>query len=328
MKVLRKVLTAGLVMALLFTVFACTKSEKTSGGEAKQITIAVVPKALDNNIFLDAKTGAEAKGKELGINVEWVGPARSDAAEQVSVIESLIQRKVDGILISCNNADALKDVIDRGIAAGIQIATFDSDSPDSKRAFYAGTDNYSFGVQAADYMMEYLPNGGKVAILTGILGAPNLEERIRGFKERFVEKNFPIQVLPVQTGEDDVQKSVEVVTQFTLANPDLAGWFFDGGWPYFADPSALPEVKRFMEKGGRIVSIDTAYPMLPFLGENMVDVLIGQNYFKMGNDGVQMLYNLIQGQPSGAPADGIYFTGSEIGTKENWKELQSGKDPW
>jgi len=323
---MRKVLVAGILLTLLVTSSVWSAGRQQGG--SKTTTIAVVPKALDNMIFLDAKTGAEAKGKELGINVEWVGPARSDASEQVNVIESLIERKVDGILISCNNADALKNVIDRAVNAGIKVACFDADSPNSKRAFYAGTDNYSFGQLAADYMMEYLPQGGKVAILTGVLGAPNLEERIRGFKERLEEKKSPIQVLPVQTGEDDVQKSVEVVAQFTLANPDLKGWFFDGGWPYFADPAALPEIKRFMERGGRIVSIDTAYPMLPFLGQNMVDVLIGQNYFKMGNDGVQMLYNLIQGKPSGAPANGIYFTGSEIGTKDNWQKLRAGKDPW
>jgi hypothetical protein len=44
-----------------------------------------------------------------------------------------------------------------------------------------------------------------------------------------------------------------------------------------------------------------------------------------------MLYNLIKGNTGGTPAipaNKIYFTGSEIGTKENWKQLQSGKDPW
>jgi len=329
-----KVLVGSLILLLTISTFAWSAGGSQSSGASsgpkadKDIVIAVVPKALDNNIFLDAKTGSANKGKQLGIKVEWVGPARSDAADQVNVIESLIQRKVDGILVSCNNADALKDVIDRAINAGIQVACFDSDSPDSKRAFYAGTDNYAFGQQAADYMMEYLPNGGKVAILTGVLGAPNLEERIKGFKDRLVEKKSPINVLPVQTGEDDVQRSVEVITQFTTANPDLAGWFFDGGWPYFADPAALPEVRNFMRKGGRIVSIDTAYPMLPFLGEDMVDVLIGQNYIKMGEDGVEMLYKLIKGQNAGIPANKIYITGSEIGTKANWKQLQSGKDPW
>jgi ribose transport system substrate-binding protein len=327
-----KALIVGVVLLLTVSMFAWSAGGTQAGGGGvkadKDIIIAVVPKALDNNIFLDAKTGAESKGKELGIRVEWVGPARSDAADQVNVIESLIQRKVDGILISCNNADALKDVIDRAVDAGIKVACFDSDSPASKRAFYIGTDNYAFGQQAADYMMDYLPSGGKVAILTGVLGAPNLEERIKGFRDRLTEKNSPIQVLPVQTGEDDVQRSVEVVTQFTTANPDLAGWFFDGGWPYFADPAALPEVRNFMRRGGRIVSIDTAYPMLQYLGEDMVDVLIGQNYIKMGQDGVEMLYKMAKGQGVDIPANKIIFTGSEIGTKENWQQLRAGKDPW
>jgi ribose transport system substrate-binding protein len=325
----KRVLVAG-ILVMMVTALAWSAGGGQAGGVKadKDIVIAVVPKALDNNIFLDAKTGAEQKGKELGIRVEWTGPARSDAAEQVNVIESLIQRKVDGILISCNNADALKDVIDRAVNAGIKVACFDSDSPASKRAFYIGTNNYSFGQQAADYMMEYLPRGGKVAILTGVLGAPNLEERIKGFRDQLAAKNSPIQVLPVQTGEDDVQKSVEVVTQFTTANPDLAGWFFDGGWPYFADPAALPEVRNFMRRGGRIISVDTAYPMLQYLGENMVDVLIGQNYMKMGSDGVEMLYKLAKGQSVNIPADKIIFTGSEIGTKDNWQQLRSGKDPW
>jgi ABC-type sugar transport system substrate-binding protein len=34
---------------------------------AEDITIAVVPKSLDNAIFLDAKTAAEEVGKELGL---------------------------------------------------------------------------------------------------------------------------------------------------------------------------------------------------------------------------------------------------------------------
>ena len=293
----------------------------------KDITIAVVPKSLDNAIFLDAKASAEAKGKELGINIEWVGPTKSDAAEQVSVIEGLIEKKVDGILVSCNDADALKDVIDRAVAAGIIVGTFDSDSPESMRSFYAGTDNYAIGKLAAEKMMEIVPDGGKVAILTGVLGAPNLEERIRGFQETVVGTN--IEVLPVQTGEDDVQKSVDVVGQFTSANPDLVGWFFDGGWPYFADPDALPEVKTFMENGGHIISIDTFEPMMEYLGLGMVDLLIGQNYPSMGTTGVDTLYKLIKGQDVDLGDESNYIdTGYELADINNWEEVLATKTSW
>lgn len=315
--------TLTLVLAILMLLGACQIAW------AEDITIAVVPKSLDNAIFLDSKGAAEKKGAELGINVLWEGSTTSDAAQQVNVIESLIERQVDGILISCNDADALKDVIDRAVDAGIQVACFDSDSPNSKRAFYCGTDNYAIGKLSAEYMMEYLPDGGKAAILTGILGAPNLEMRITGFKETLEAAGSAIEVLPVQTGEDDVQKSVEVVGQFTAANPDLAGWFFVGGWPYFADPDALPEVKAFIEKGGRIVSIDTCEPMMQYVGLDMVDILIGQNYPTMGSLGVETLYKLIKGEDVDLGDENNYIdTLYEIVDKTNYEEVWATKEPW
>ncbi len=304
-------------------VFAGGQGDKAKTGE-KQITIALVPKALDNAIFLDAKAAAEKKGKELGINILWVGSTKSDAAEQVTVIEGLIQKKVDGILVSCNDADALKDVIDRAADKGIKVATFDSDSPKSKRLFYAGTDNYGIGMKAAGFMKELLPNGGKVAILTGVLGAPNLEQRIVGFRDGV--KDTKIEILPVQTGEDDVQKSVEVVNQFTAANKDLAGWFFDGGWPYFADPEALKEVKTFMDKGGKIVCIDTFHPMLKYVNMDMVNVLIGQNYAAMGTIGVEELYKAIKGEK--LTKGEIINTGDETVDKKNVDAVLATKTPW
>lgn len=316
-----------LLLAMMMVLSMSTGCARGTGEDV--IEIAVVPKALDNAIFLDTKAAAEAKGKELGIKIYWEGPTTSDAAMQVNIIESLIERQVDGILISCNDADALKDVINRAIEAGISVACFDSDSPESNRLFYCGTDNYAIGKLAAEKLMQYLPDGGKVAILTGVLGAPNLETRLDGFAETLTAAGSKIELLPVQTGEDDVQKSVEVVTQYTAANPDLAGWFFAGGWPYFADPDALHELKTFMEKGGHIVSIDASYPMMQFVGMNMVDVLIGQNYTAMGSLGVELLYKIIKGEEVDLGDESHYIdTGYELVDINNYEEVWASKTPW
>ena len=314
------------ISALLLTgiVVSVNAPGNVARAAGKAITIAVVPKSLDNAIFLDAKDAAEKRGSQLGVSILWVGSNKSDAAEQVSVLEGLIQKKVDGILVSCNDADALKDVIDRAMDKGIKVATFDSDSPKSKRLFYAGTDNYGIGMKAATAMKRLLPSGGKVAVLTGVLGAPNLEQRIVGFRDGV--KGTKIVILPVQTGEDDVQKSVEVVNQFTAANKDLAGWFFDGGWPYFADPEALKEVKTFMAKGGKIVSIDTFQPMLKYVKLDMVDLLIGQNYTAMGTIGVEELLKAIKGEKLTRGAN--INTGDETVDKKNVDAVLATKKPW
>lgn len=317
-----------LVFVLLTTALgACkskdNKSEDKASDNNSNITIAIVPKALDNPIFLDTKEGGEARGEELNITIEWTGSSVSDAAQQVAVMEELIKKGVDGILVSCNDADALKDVINRAVDAGIVVATFDSDSPDSKRSFYIGSDNGKIGKKCADYINELIPDGGKLAVLTGVLGAMNLEARITGLKDNL---NSNIEVLPIQSCDDDIQKSVDIVNEYTAANTDLAGWVFVGGWPFNVEPDSLAGLKKFMEDGGVCISVDTTYPMLQFVQLDMAQVLIGQDYNKMGSDGVQYLYEMIKNgkKPSGDFID----TGYEIVDKNNVEEVLSTKTPW
>ena len=71
---------------------------------------------------------------------------------------------------------------------------------------------------------------GKVALLTGVPGAFNLEERIRGFKDGI--KEYPdIQIVTTVACNDDINQGVQVVEETMQANPDLNGWFFVGLWP-------------------------------------------------------------------------------------------------
>jgi len=254
-----------------------------------KVTIALVPKALDNPVFTTSREAAKVKAEELGIELIWTASQKADAAEQVAVIESLIQKKVDAIGISVNDPTALKDVINKAVEAGIPVSTWDSDSPESNRLFYLGTDNYAGGIECGKIMKGLLPDGGKVAILTGVIGAFNLEERIRGFKDAV--KDSGIEVVDILAGEDDINKSVEVVNTYTLANKDkFDAWFFDGGWPLFVPIDTLEPVKNFP---GKVISFDTFPPMLLFVKEGVVDVLVGQDFATMGAGTVEMLYKVV-----------------------------------
>lgn len=103
----------------------------------KKLQIAIVPKLLDNPVFQLAAEGAQAAAAELGhVEVIFTGPETADTAKQISIIENLINKRVDGISISCNQGDALVPVINKAIQAGIPTITFDSDAPKSKRITY------------------------------------------------------------------------------------------------------------------------------------------------------------------------------------------------
>ncbi|GAB1482481.1 sugar-binding protein [Treponema sp.] len=318
------VVSAFLILLSTFT-FAAGKSDQsgTNAAAVKKIVIAVVPKSLNNPVFMESRTGAEDAAKELGnVEILYTGSPDPDSSAQVSIVEGLIAKKVNGILIACNLAEALQPVLDKAVSEGIVVATYDSDSQGSKRAFYIGSNNYDFGKVSAGYMNKILPNGGKVAILTGIVGIANLEERIKGFKEHI---NSNILLMPIQTGEDDIQKSVEVVNQFTAAHPEMNAWWFDGGWPFIANPSALTELDKFVKRGGKVVSVDSLYPMLSYIENGMAEVLIGQNMYGCGYGGVKNIANIINGGK--APAEMIW-TDMEIVTKENVAKIKSGKKPW
>ncbi|HHW47684.1 MAG TPA: sugar ABC transporter substrate-binding protein [Clostridiaceae bacterium] len=328
---MKKLLLILIAFAIIFTTVACAGTGKSS----KDIVIAVVPQQLGNPVFYDAKDGAEAAAEELGIKLEWVAPVKADAPEQVAVIEGLIEKKVSGIAISCNHPDALADVLKRAIDAGIKVSTFDADSPASGRAFYAGTENYEAGKLCGEYMkklFEHKKEGTiKVAQLTGILGAFDLEARMRGFADAIAGTNIEV----VYTGacEDDIDKSVEIVETYTRSNPDIDAWFFVGGWPFFVKPEAMPELAKWKKASPdhKVVTMDSFYPMLQFFDEGLCDVAIGQNFYQMGYLSVMNLYKLIKGEKIEADTNenGLFInTGIEEVTPENYKEIRAGKKAW
>lgn len=316
----------GILALLMATVPLFAGGQQESEGVDEDITIAVVPKSLDNPVFLDTKQGAEDTGEQLGVRVNWTGPVKADAAEQVQVLEGLIQQGVDGILVSANDPTALDDIIAVAVEEGIVVGTFDSDAPESKRLFYAGSDNYELGAQSAELMTELVKDESepvRTAILTGVLGAHNLEERIRGFEETVEGSN--IEVVTIQAGEDDIDKSVEVIEDYTRANDDLDAWWFNGGWPFFAPPETLAEIAEFRERGGYLISVDSFWPMLDGLEEGLADYLVGQDFYQMGVTGVETLVAAIQGED---PEDEIIDTGMEIVSQDNLEEVRSDKTEW
>jgi len=292
---MRKYFVLVLVLMLLASLFSLSTLQ------AKTLTIAMIPKSLDNPVFLDSKTGGEKAAKELGVDFIWTGSNQADAASQVTVIEGLIQKKVDGMVISCNDAGALKDVIDRAVDAGIKVATFDSDSKDSKRAFYCGTDNYNAG-KACGTAMAKLVKARKLsgeitcAILTGGLGAPNLNDRIKGFKEVVAGAKIKMKYTTTLACDDDTNKGVELMEQYIKANPKLKTFFVVGGWPYFSAPGSMPSIKAWIKKGGILVSMDTFYPVLLAMKDGLANALVGQDFVSMGDKSVRSMYDLINGK--------------------------------
>ena len=268
---------------------------------AKDITIAVVPKVAVP-FFDDCNKGASDEAKALGVNYQWVVPANTQGATQVKIIEDLMARHVDGIAISVNEPKSVEGIIKQAMAAGIKVVTFDSDSANSGRSMYIGTINKQAGVTMGESMAKALGGKGEIAIVTGQLGASNLNERIDGVKEALAK--YPnIKVVATEGTEDDLAKAVSVTEALLRGHPNLAGIFgiSQVGGPAVA--KVLAENEFAAEKGKlKVFAFDDLPDTIKGVKEGFIDGIMVQRPVTMGKLAVENLVNQIKGTGD-APKD-------------------------
>jgi ribose transport system substrate-binding protein len=313
----QRIASIAFLLLLSITTFSCRPE---SDSKPEVLTIAWIPKSLDNPIFELGHNGAVQRAAELSlegkiqVEIYYAGSVSSDTAEQMAVFDNVVARGVDAIAISCNDATACIDPINRAVEAGIPVMTWDSDAPDSKRFTYFGVDNYLAGKAAGNLLVSAIRGKGQVAILNGTPGALNLEERIRGFKD--VAAIFPeIEIVATVFSNDDINTGVQVVEETMRAYPDLDGWFFAGMWPLFAERGSMPVWEESAKNSSvKTVAFDTLPLELQLLKDGYISGLVGQKYWEWGYDSVQMLYDHIV-KKRNFPS--FYNSGINIVTSEN-----------
>src|SRR6266508_4295992 len=123
--------------AMLLLLAGCTDKKDetgTAGGAGAQQSdrkFAVITHGAAGDSFWDVvKKGAEQAGKDLGVGVDYKGSGKPD--EQADFINAAVTNKVNGIVVSMANPDALADPIKKAVAAGIPVITINSGQSKSR----------------------------------------------------------------------------------------------------------------------------------------------------------------------------------------------------
>lgn len=314
-----------IILSIIFIIFFIFNPAVEAG-----LNIAFLPKSLDNPIFLDTFEAAHREAEELGVNLMWVAPFTTDTGSQADIIDSLIDGGVDGIIISANDSSSLERVINRAVESGIPVATFDSDSPESKRLFYVGTDNYQAGVNCGRAVKEELAESGledkklKTVILTGDRMALNLNKRIIGFKKT-ISDSYQLDIREILYCRDNIQLAIELIEDYIGKNPDLDLVFFTGGWPFYVPADAMPNFQQWAADGGIAVGIDIFYSALLMQEQGLIDHLVGQDFKEMGRLSLRKLVAYLRFGEQ--PSDRINTNLTEA-TEENLQRLLKTYKSW
>lgn len=154
---LKKTITASaLLIALSGTTLAAEKPQ-----------IALLMKTLSNEYFITMRQGAEEKAKEVNIDLIVQVAEKEDSTEQlVGLVENMIAKKVDGIIVTPNDSIAFIPAFQKAEKAGIPIIDLDVrlDEKATKKAGlkfnYVGVDNFHGGYLAAKNLAQALNEMG------------------------------------------------------------------------------------------------------------------------------------------------------------------------
>lgn len=291
---------------------------------AGEPVFALVPKSAASEFFEASHRGCLAAAKRLAVRCLYRGPAETDFRMQDQVIDALVDEGVDGLAVSVVRSDYLAaHSIARARARGIPVVTFDSDFSPQERAAdpglrqaYIGTDNFALGRTLGQQLKRLKPAGGRLCILSGHPGSPNLQERVRGLRAALKGNTDALdQPLAGERGwrehprcplYNDDKRDLglnQLVFMLTLASErpgDLDAIVSTGFWPQM-DPRYPEAVSAFkpLLTSQRVVLLvtDTFDRQLRYLRQGLAHGNVGQDPYRMGYQAMQSLWEIVQGVP-------------------------------
>jgi ribose transport system substrate-binding protein len=308
-----------------------------SASAQDKLTIAVVPKNLNNPFFDQAKLGCDKAVEEIGadkVECMFTGPGEHGGGEeQVQIVADLVAKGVDGIAVAPANAAAMGAALRDAQAAGIPVLTWDSDVlPEDKglRLAYVGTHNYDIGVNLAKLAQKIKPEGGTICIQSGGAAAANHNERMQGIRDTLSGKKSaasPGDALAGENGwtelegcplytDDDFPRAVQQFEDIMTKNPDVDAFIPTGGFPQFVPDANRAAVGKFKDKIASkslaLVVADTLPVQIEQMKEGLSLGQVGQRPFEMGYKSMFFLKDLKEGKTVADPT----YTGLDVCTPE------------
>ena len=266
-----------------------------------------------------ARRGVEKANKELPqyeMIVEL--PGQSSAAEQRSLLDALLARKVAGISISAVDPAHSTEELNK-VASQAALFTTDSDAPASNRMVYIGTDNVAAGRQAGEQIKKALPDGGKIMLFVGSMDNDNAKERVQGIRETL--KGSKVEIVDVRTDEIDFVRAKRNVEDTLTKYPDIA--LLCGLYSYNT-PQIYNAVKEAGKAGKvKVIGFDEDIQTLRGIADGTIISTVVQQPFEFGYQSMIDLDKVIRGDKSFIPADKKIIVPTKVIDKSNVAEFQN-----
>jgi len=258
-----------------------------------------------------AKSGFMRGINSMKVKGEMVGPDNYDAQEEQKEFERVEKLKPAGILVSAADASLLKADINMAIADGIPVVTVDADSPDSKRLFFVGTNNYEAGHTGGVRLAQLMKGKGNVVVFT-MPGQANLDDRLKGYKDALAD-HPAIKIADIVDIKGDPRVAFDVTQEILAKRKDKVDAFV------CLEANAGQEVAEVLNRAKVtdkvIVAFDTNDDTLKWVQQGVIAATIAQKPWSMSYIALQMIDRIHHNPP---PALDHSFASDTFSTLPNF----------
>jgi len=277
--------------AALLAILAVSSGCQTN----KKKTIAVIPKGTSHQFWVSVENGARKAGVDFNVEIIWSGPPQeTEYGRQLEILDSMINRGVDGIAVAATEKKVLNQSLERAATAGIPVTVFDSGVETDKYVSFVATNNYAAGALGAQELAKLIGGKGNVAVMMNMPGSVSTVDRERGFTET-IAREFPeIKIVATQFGMADRAKAMAAAENILTAHGKLDGIFAS------SEPSSVGFSQALKGHGlaGKIrfVAFDSSESMIEDMKAGVIDAMVVQDPAKMGYEAVRTVVDKLNGK--------------------------------
>jgi ribose transport system substrate-binding protein len=274
------------VILLAMACFSCARQDKK--------IIAVVPKGNAQMYWQSLHAGANKAGREDGAEIVWSGPpSETDYNGQLQIVDAMINRRVDAIVLAPIDRKVLVSVVERAAREKIPVVITDSGIDTTQYAARVATDNFHAGEIAAERVGQILSGKGSVAMVMVQPGGASTMAREEGFEKKLAAAYPGVRIVARQYGWADFTKSLNAAENILTAHPDLDAIFASN------ESSTVGAAQAIKARGSKVklVGFDFSPMLLEDLKSGVIDSLVVQDPFRMGYESVKAAVAAIQGKP-------------------------------
>ncbi|RGZ00360.1 substrate-binding domain-containing protein [Clostridium sp. AM58-1XD] len=228
---------------------AKAESAESTGAAAADGTksIYLCPKCVGYDYWTSCENGAKEAAGALGYNLIFNGPASTDSAKQITMMEDAMTQGIVGLGVAANDADAVVDTIATAKGKGIHTITFDSDSPKSERDYCVIPDSdAAMGEQLAEMIAQEMGGEGELAFMVASLSAENQVSKFEAAEAYLKEKYPDITIVATLCSDDENEHAYENAQTLLATYPNLKGIL---GFAGAEAPQAAAAVSQAVDNG-------------------------------------------------------------------------------